>query len=116
MRGEHATVDAYIASNSPDVQPVLQAVRKIIRMVIPDAPEVIAWGMPSYKGHPYIIHFAAHKNHLGLYPGVGAIVHFLPRLKEYHSTKGAIQFPYTAPLPEVLIADIVRFCAENDKR
>ena len=108
------TVDAYIASKPLDVQLVLQTVRTLIRAVIPDAQELIAWGMPSYKGHAYIIHFAAYKAHLGLYPGPEAIEQFKDRLKDCHTSKGAIQFPYTQVLPEDLIADIVRFCAARD--
>ncbi|MBE0601627.1 MAG: DUF1801 domain-containing protein, partial [Firmicutes bacterium] len=78
-------------------------------------PEVIAWGMPSYKGHPYIVHFAAQKAHLGFYPGPEAIVHFQDRLKDYHTSKGAIQMPYDKPLPKDLIAEIVRYCAFQDQ-
>lgn len=108
------TIDEYIASKPAPVQPVLQAMRAIIRSVIPDAREVIAWGMPSYKGHPYIVHFAAHKAHLGFYPGAEAMVIFQDRLKDYRSSKGAVQFPYASPLPRELITDMVRFCAAQD--
>lgn len=108
------TVDAYITSKSELAQLALREIRALIRSVIPAAPEVIAWGMPSYKGHPYIVHFAAHKAHLGLYPGAEAMVEFQDRLKDYHTSKGAVQFPYTKPLPKGLIADMVRFCAAQD--
>ncbi|HPJ02409.1 MAG TPA: DUF1801 domain-containing protein [Candidatus Limiplasma sp.] len=110
------TVEAYIASQSETAQLALHEIRSLIRSIIPDAKEMIAWGMPSYKGHHYIVHFAAHKAHLGLYPGAEAIVHFQDRLKDYHSSKGAIQFPYSMPLPKDFIADIVRYCAAQDQQ
>ena len=110
------TVDAYIASQSAAAQTVLHEIRSLIRSIVPDAKEVIAWGMPSYKGHHYIVHFAANKAHLGLYPGAEAIVHFQDRLKDYHSSKGAIQFLYSMPLPKDLIAEIVRYCAAQDQQ
>ena len=58
------------------------------------AAEKIAWGMPTYWRGRNLIHFAAHKNHLGIYPGAEAIEHFAPRLADYKTSKGAIQFPY----------------------
>ncbi len=108
------TVDEYIASQREAVQPVLREMRTLIRAVIPDAKEVIAWAMPSYKFHAYIVHFAAHKTHMGFYPGIEAMEKFQDRLKDYHTSKGAIQFPYSKPLPKELIADIVSFCAVQD--
>lgn len=108
------TVDEYIASQREAVQPVLREIRALIRGVIPDAKEVIAWAMPSYKFHAYIVHFAAHKTHLGFYPGIAAMIKFQDRLKGYHTSKGAIQFPYSKPLPKELIADMVNFCAAED--
>ncbi|MDF1520131.1 MAG: DUF1801 domain-containing protein [Brevefilum sp.] len=70
------TIDAYIAAQPEPVQPFLNLVRDTIRSVLPDAEERISWRMPTYWKDHNIIHFAAHKNHIGLYPGPEAIVHF----------------------------------------
>lgn len=71
--------------------------------------------MPTFKGKHNIIHFAANKKHLGLYPGEKAIEHFADRLSEYKTSKGTIQLPYDKPMPLDLIADIVKWCYEADK-
>ncbi len=109
------TVDAYIASAPEAVQPILRRMRALIRAVAPDAGETITWGMPTYRGRHNLAHFAFHKAHMGFYPGAEAIVHFQSELTAYATSKGAIQFPYAEPLPEELIAKIVRFRAEEDR-
>lgn len=106
-------IDAYIAAQPEEVQPYLIQVRDVIRDALPEAQERISWRMPTYwKGHN-IIHFAAHKHHIGLYPGPEAIVHFSDRLKEHKTSKGAIQFPYDNQIPLELIGEIAKWCYET---
>jgi uncharacterized protein YdhG (YjbR/CyaY superfamily) len=69
--------------------------------------------MPTFKKHgKAVFHFAAQKNHLGIYPTPPAIEHFAARLEGYQTSKGAIQIPYSMPLDEKLIQDLVRFNLE----
>lgn len=107
------TIDEYIAAQPEDVKPYITAVRNSIRAAIPEAEERISWSMPTYwKGHN-IIHFAAHKKHLGLYAGTEAVIVFQERLAGYKTSKGAIQFPYAKPIPLELIAEIARWCLQT---
>ena len=62
-----------------------------------------------------LVYFAAGKNHLGFYPTPGPIEQFAEELKEYHTSKGAVQFPYAKPLPEELIRKMIRYRAEEEK-
>lgn len=107
------TIDAYISAQSGSVQPLLNQVRDALRSALPGTTELISWRMPTYRSEFNIIHFAAFKNHIGLYPGTGAIVHFADRLTEYHTSKGAIQFRYDKPIPLGLIAEIAIWCKET---
>lgn len=107
------TVDSYIAAQPSDVRPILNQVRDTLRKELPNTEERISWSMPTFRDKRNIIHFAAHKKHLGLYPGDKAIVHFADRLSEYKTSKGAIQFPYDKPLPLELIAEIAKWCRDN---
>lgn len=66
--------------------------------------------MPTFWKKQNIIHFAAFKNHIGIYPGAEAVVHFADRLTDYKNSKGAIQFPLQKPLPLDLIAEIAKWC------
>ena len=63
------TIDAYIAAQDEAVQAKLIEIREILRAALPDAEERISWSMPTYWKGRNIIHFAASKKHLGLYPG-----------------------------------------------
>ncbi|MHB1152436.1 MAG: iron chaperone [Eubacteriales bacterium] len=107
------TIDEYIAAQSENVQPFLIQVRNTIRDVLPDAQERISWSMPTYRDKHNIIHFAAFKNHIGLYPGDKAVENFRERLNGYKLSKGAVQFPYNKPLPLSLIAEIAKWCYET---
>lgn len=107
------TIDAYISAQSEVVLPFLNQVRDTLRTELKDAEERISWSMPTYWYKQNIIHFAAFKNHIGLYPGPKAIENFSERLKEYKTSKGAIQFQYSKPLPLILIAEIAKWCYDN---
>ena len=110
----HATpIDDYIAVQPEAIQPILIRVRNKIHTILPEAQERISWRMPTYWKDHNIIHFAAHKNHIGLYPGPEAITHFSDQLQTYKSSKGAVQFPYNAEIPLDLIGDIAQWCYET---
>ena len=71
--------------------------------------------MPTYWNGRNLIHFAAQKRHLGIYPGAEAMAHFAPRLTKYKTSKGAIQFPYKDLVSEnlSLITEIAGWCGRN---
>ena len=84
-----------------------------IRAGLPEAKEKISWSMPTYWQGRNLIHFAASKRHVGLYPGPEAVEAFAGQLTEYKTSKGAIQLPYGKPLPLALITEIAAWCGEN---
>ena len=104
------TIDAYIAMQDEAVQPRLREVRDILRAALPEAQERMSWSMPTFWKGRNIIHFAASKKHLGLYPGGEATAVFADRLTGFDVGKGTIRLPYDKPLPVALIADIARWC------
>ena len=108
MANEILSIDKYISKQPASVQTLLIEVRRVIREALPDATEKISWQMPTYwRGHN-LIHFAAQKHHLGIYPGAAAMEHFAPKLSGYKTSKGAAQFPYKSFGAEqlALIAEI----------
>ena len=110
-----ANIDEYISNQSEDVRLVLMKVRETIRTAAPEAIEKISWSMPTFWQGENLIHFAAFKKHLGIYPGDMSHSPFDERLVGYQTsqkrrrTKGAIQFPYDKPINFDLIADITRW-------
>ena len=104
------TIDAYIAAQDEAVQPVLASLRKIIRTAIPEAEERISWSMPTFWKGRNLIHFAAFRKHVGLYPGDEAVSVFAEKLGGFAVSKGTIRLPYDKELPEALISEIARWC------
>jgi uncharacterized protein YdhG (YjbR/CyaY superfamily) len=103
------TIDAYIAAFQAPVQKRLQQVRRAVVAVAPKAQPKISYRMPAFSLNGNRIYFAAFKKHIGLYPGPEAILEFQDALAGFPTSKGAIQFPFDAPLPLPLIKEIVRF-------
>lgn len=103
---EIKTIKDYIEAQEDSIKPILNKVYDAIKEAIPEATEKISYNMPTFWKKKNIIHFAAHKNHLGIYPGVEPIVFFKDKLKDYKTSKGAIQFPYAKPLDIELIKEI----------
>ena len=108
-----ASVDQYIAAQPQNMQKALKRVRGAIRKALPNATEVIAYNMPTYKlGKVTVLHFAAWKQHYGLYLSTKPIVAaFKDELKSCTVDKGTIRFSSADPVPEKLIEQIARFRA-----
>lgn len=93
-------------------QPFLRQINETIKSALPDAIGKISWSMPTYWKKRNLIHFAAFKKHIGLYPGPEAVEAFADKLKEYKTSKGTIRFPFDKPLPLELIGEIARWCGK----
>lgn len=113
--GKIDTVDDYISRQPAEVQLLLQAIRATIRAAAPDAAEKISWQMPTFWQGENIVHFAAFKNHIGIYPGGEAVGVFAQRLTGHQTSKGSIRFFLDQPVDHQLIADIVRWRVEQTK-
>ena len=113
----YTTIDEYIEQFPKETQEIMRELRIIIKETIPEAKEKISWQMPTFTLHGNLIHFAANKNHLGVYPGPNAIEAFAEELSEYKTSKGAVQFPYGKAIPYELIVKLLKFsAAENITR
>ena len=110
-------MDEYIDAQDESVRPRLREVRKIIRTAIPEAQECISWAMPTYRrGKDNVIHFAASKKHLGIYPGSEATQAFREELSGLSVSKGTIRLPYGEKLPADLIGRIARWCFRQSEK
>ncbi len=107
--GKIDSIDSYIVDQPEEVRPLLQKIRETIRAAAPDATEKISWSMPTFWQGENLIHFAAFKKHIGLYPGGEATTAFAERLTDYKTSKGAIQLPLGKPIYFALITDIVKW-------
>ena len=106
------TIEEYILSQDVDKQEELRQIRRILREALPEAEERISWSMPTYWKKHNILHFAASKEHIGLYPGPEAVRQFAEELQGYKTDKGTIRIPY-GRIDAGLIEKIARWCWET---
>lgn len=119
MNQGFSNTDEYIQTCQQEHRPKLEELRAIIKAVAPaETKETIAYRMPTFRYNTNIFHFALFKNHIGIYPGSAAIEHFQDQLKDFKTSKGAIQIPLDSELPKKLIEDLVQFNVElfKDKK
>ena len=110
-------VDEYIDGFTGEVAERLTAMRQVIRDTAPDAAERISWSMPTYDlARGIQVHFAGYKRHIGFYPQPDAIEAFADELREYKSSKGAVQFPLDRPLPVGLVRRVVQWKLDRAAR
>lgn len=111
-----STIDEYINTFESPQKESLQKVRSIISRVVPKGTtETISYQIPTFRYRTNLIHFAGFKNHIGIYPGPGALEYFAEELTGFKTFKGTFQIPWTSEIPEQLIEKIVYFNADLQK-
>ncbi len=103
-------IDEYIVGFPDDVQKILQKIRATNQVAAPDAIEAISYQIPTFKlNGKNLIHFAAFKNHVSVYPAPRGADEFKNELAAYKGGKGTVQFPLDQTIPYDLITRIVKF-------
>lgn len=112
-------IDAALAALPDDQRRALQGLRAAIAAAAPDAVEAMSYGAPAfrYRDHP-LVSFNGAKSHCALYVMSPAVITaHAADLEGFDTTKGAIRFTPDNPLPEDLVAKLVRArMAETDER
>jgi uncharacterized protein YdhG (YjbR/CyaY superfamily) len=101
-----ATIDGYLATVSPEVKLILEEIRQLIHLKVPEAQEVISYQMPAFKLKRTFIYFAAFKKHIGVYPPVTEDKRLIKELQTYRNEKGNLAFPFDQPIPFELIGRV----------
>ena len=73
------------------------------------AEEKISYQIPTFALLGNLIHFAAFKKHIGLYPPVNGDEKLQAEISRYKGEKGNLKFPLDEPIPYALIRRIVKF-------
>lgn len=106
----------YIDEQSPVKQVRLLEIYDILKSALPNADEKMSYGMPTFWHGRNIIHFAAFKRHIGLFPGGEATSVFAEELRGFKTSKGTIQLPDGQPLPTDLIEEIAVWCGAHNAK
>ena len=102
-------VDEYLAEVAEPKRATLQKLRRTIHDILPDAEEVISYGMPAFRLNGKVIAgFAAFKNHLAYLPHSGSVFAELSNdLTGYTWTDGSLHFAIDKPLPPALVKKLI---------
>jgi len=104
-----ADVDDYLGSVDEPKRSTLEAVRRTIREIVPDAQECISYGMPAYRVEGKVVAgFAAFTRHLSYLPHSGSVFPELADdLAAYQYSSGSLRFAVDTPLPRPLIEKLI---------
>ncbi len=105
-----AEVTAHLRKFDKPQRDALQAVRQVIAEGLPEAKEVIKYGIPTFaidgKG---VIGFDGFKNHNSIFPYSGSLgARMKDELANYEQTKGSIHFDRDKPFPKALLKKIIK--------
>lgn len=104
-------VDQYLRALEEPKRGTLEALRRAILEIVPDAEEVISYRVPAFRLRgKTIAGFAAFQNHLSYLPFSGSVLPQLAdELQGYTMTKSALHFPVDRPLPKALVKKLIAF-------
>jgi len=102
-------VDRYLAKVEEPKRTTLERLRRTIQELLPDAEEVISYGMPGFRRNgKMIVGFAAFKNHLAYLPHSGSVFSAMrDDLAGYKFTDGSLHFPVDKALPKALVKKLI---------
>ncbi|REK19727.1 MAG: DUF1801 domain-containing protein [Actinobacteria bacterium] len=103
------TIDEYLETAPEPHGSALVSLRELLRSLLPDASEEMAYGVPAFKiGGKSVAGYAYFKGHCSYFPHSGSV---LPEMAEdlegYDWDKGTLRFPPDAHLPESLVEKLV---------
>ena len=113
------TVDDYLAQCPPQALAALNQLRGLIKDRVPEAAEVISYGILGYKlpGHGRaFVYTSGYAKHVSIYP----IPHPIPdklnkELEPHIAGKGTLRFSLDKPLPIDLITEVVTQLHDRDR-
>lgn len=102
-------VDEYLRGVEEPKRATLEALRRTILEIVPDAEELISYRVPAFRvGGATIAGFAAFRRHLSYLPFSGSVLSQLAdELAGYEMTKSALHFPVDRPLPKRLVERLI---------
>lgn len=111
----YKNIDDYITAQPVEYRASLEKIRQTIKKAAPEAEEYIGYGMPGFKMGGTLVYFALFSKHIGFYPGASWVANFKKELRDYKTSKGAIQFPLDNPIPFDIIKKITKLRVEENR-
>lgn len=104
MAQSFATVEEYVRACPADARVILEEILRRIRALLPESVETISYQIPTITLHGRrIVHVAAWKQHISVYPVPDGDAAFRADIAPYLSGKGTARFLLREPIPYGLI-------------
>ena len=108
-----ATVAEYVARVPDASRPLFDEIRALVQDELPDAKEVLSYGLVGYRGRRRaIVYVGAWNDHVSLYPAP-TDAELRAELKPYLRGAGTIWLPLGAEPPRDLLSRVVQHLAEK---
>ena len=108
--------ESYFSQQEKAVRIRLEQIDTYIGTHYPQLKRKISYGMPTFSFEKNVIHFAAMKHHIGLYPGPDAITYYKEDLARWKTSKGAIQVPYAGEFPFELLDKLITYNLDHENQ
>ncbi len=110
-----SVIDEYLERVDPLQKAGLGRLRTIVKNIVPEAEEVMSYGMPAFKyKNRILIYFAAFKDHMSLFPASDQAIESIGEdLGKFRTSKGTFQFTTDKPIPEPLLKAFITFRMES---
>jgi uncharacterized protein YdhG (YjbR/CyaY superfamily) len=104
-----AEIDEYLRAVDEPKRKTLQALRRTILEIVPDAEQGISYRVPAFRIRGKVVGgFTAFQDHLSYLPFSGSVLEQLgDELREYTMTKSALHFPVDRPLPKKIVERLI---------
>ncbi len=102
-------IDNYLNALEEPKRTTLEALRRTILEIVPDAEQVISYRVPAFRVRGKVVAgFAAFTDHLSYLPFSGSVLAQLAdELGGYTMTKSALHFPVDRPLSKTLVKRLI---------
>lgn len=113
MTATFASIDDYIRSFPESTAVVLSELRRVAHRAVPGAREAITYDIPTLTlAGRKVIHFAAWKQHVSVYPVPAGDEEYERRMAPYRSGRGTAKFPLDQPVPYDLVEQMAALLAQ----
>jgi uncharacterized protein YdhG (YjbR/CyaY superfamily) len=104
-----AEIDEYLRAVDEPKRRTLQALRRTILEILPNAEQGISYRVPAFRIEGKVVAgFAAFKDHLSYLPFSGSVLGQLgDELRDHTMTRSALHFPVDRPLPKALVHKLI---------
>lgn len=107
-----STVEEYLQSVPEQAKPYLEQLRELVKQEVPEANEVVSYGILGYKLsgiNRAFVYVSGYAKHVSIHPVPASIGgEYTQEMDSHQAGKGTLHFSLDKPLPMELITKVIR--------